>query len=88
MEHLRELGYDEVPTHYQEAALVYFGARGQKVDLAKLGIRRDTYQRYLRFVQLERATRSTQGQEALNRLIAEFGTSYYFFFQFGRVGAT
>ncbi len=87
MDRLRDLGYQRVPMHLEEAMLIYYGLSGQKVDLTKVGISRATYQRYLAFVQLDTASQRSNQQTALNRLVREFGASYFFYFKFGRVGA-
>lgn len=86
MERLNELGYQEIPTLYEEAILIYFGSQGQKVDLNKFNIKRDTFERYAKFVQLRNAMQPHNHQAVLNRLIVEFGSSYFFYFTFGRVG--
>ncbi len=86
MERLKELGYQEIPTLYEEAILIYFGSQGQKVDLNKFNIKRDTFERYAKFVQLRNAMQPQNRQAILNRLIVEFGSSYFFYFTFGRVG--
>jgi hypothetical protein len=88
MERLNELGYQEIPTLYEEAILIYFGSQGQKVDLNKFNIKRDTFERYAKFVQLRNAMQSQNRQAILRRLIVEFGGSYFFYFTFGRVGLT
>lgn len=84
---LDDLGYKGVPTHYEEAMLIHYGSLGQKVDLAKLGISQQAYQRYVTFIQLERSIQSVNRQAALNRLVHEFGTTYFFYCRFGQVGA-
>ena len=86
MEQLNELGYQAIPTLYEEAILIYFGSQGQKVDLNKFNIKRNTFERYTKFVQLRNAIQPNNRQAVLNRLIIEFGSSYFFYFTFGRVG--
>jgi hypothetical protein len=86
MEGLGELGYQAIPTLYEEAILIYFGSQGKKVDLSKFNIKRNTFERYAKFVQLRNAMRPHNRQAVLGRLIGEFGSSYFFYFTFGRVG--
>ena len=88
IEHLNDLGYQGIPTLYEEAILIYFGVQGQQVNLNKFNIRRETIQRYMKFVQLRKAMQTVNPQAVLNRLIQEFGSSYFFYFSFGRVGLT
>ena len=86
VERLDDLGYQSVPTLYQEAILIYYGARKQSVDLTRFRISRETLQRYRTFVQIRGAMQPQNRQAALNRLIRDFGTSYFFYYSFGRVG--
>jgi SpoVK/Ycf46/Vps4 family AAA+-type ATPase len=86
MEHLKEFDYDGIPTLYEEAMLIYIGSQGRKIDLSKSNIRRETFDRYVRFVQLKNSMRLENRQVVLTRLISEFGSSYFFYFTFGRVG--
>lgn len=86
MERLHVLGYQAIPTLYEEAILIYFGSQGQKVDLNKFNIKRNTFERYTKFVQLRNAMQPHNRQAVLRRLIVEFGSSYFFYFTFGRVG--
>jgi len=104
MGRLKEFAYDGVPTLYEEAMLVYFGSQGQRIDLNKFNIRRETIDRYMKFVQLRNSMRPDNRQTdmkfvqlrnsmrpdnrqtVLNRLISEFGSSYFFYCTFGLVG--
>ncbi|MCL5279120.1 MAG: DUF6057 family protein [Planctomycetes bacterium] len=86
MGRLRDLDYQGTPTLYQEAMLIYFGSQGGEVDPAKFGISPETLRRYEAFVRLGNAMESQDRRAVLNRLIREFGTSYFFYYTFGRVG--
>ena len=77
---LNQLGYHDVPTLYEEAMLIYYGSRRQKLDLNKLKIKRQTMERYKRFIQLCNSTQTQNRQDAHQRLMAEFGTSYLFYY--------
>jgi len=83
---LEDLGYTKIPTLYEEALLIYCGSKGLSIDLSKSGISPETFHRYQVFVQV-RSTLQPQNQQAVfNRLIREFGATYFFYFSFGRVG--
>lgn len=83
---LGELGYDAIPVLYEEAILIYVNSPGQKPDLSKLKIRRQTVERYQKFVQLRSSVQPQNRPAVLKRLIVEFGNSYFFYFAFGCVG--
>jgi hypothetical protein len=86
MDRLRTLGYPKIPTLYEEAILIHFGTQGRSVDLARFPISQETLQRYETFVPIHNAMQSPNHQLALTRLIREFGTSYFFYYSFGKVG--
>ena len=77
---LNHLGYQDVPTLYEEAMLIYYGSRGRKLNLNELNIKRETIERYKRFVQLCNSMQAQNRQVVLQRLIGEFGTSYFFYY--------
>lgn len=83
---LRDLGYEKIPTLYEEAILVHCEAQLQKVNLAGFTISQETLKRYESFVQIAGGMQSQNRQIAFNRLIREFGASYFFYCSFGRVG--
>ena len=86
VERLDALGYQTIPTLYEEAILIYFGSHGQKIDLGKFKIRPQTIERYTKFIQLRDTVQPHNRQAVLKRLIVEFGSSYFFYFTFGCVG--
>jgi len=77
---LNHLGYQEVPTLYEEAMLIYYGSRGQKLNLDVLNIKRETIERYKRFVQLCNSMQTQNPQGVIQRMLGEFGTSYFFYY--------
>jgi len=79
---LDQLGYQDVPTLYEEAMLIYYGLRGRKLDLNKLNIKRETIERYRRFLQLCNSMQAHNRQVVLRHLLREFGTSYFFYYKF------
>jgi hypothetical protein len=86
IERLERIGYEAVPVLYEEAILIHISSAKQKIDSSKFSISPQTVQRYNRFVQLRNAIRPDNRQAVLNRLILEFGSSYFFFYTFGCVG--
>ncbi len=85
---LHNLGYQKIPTLYEEAILIYYGSAGHQIDLARFGISPETLQRYEAFVQLAGAMQSPNRQAVISRLIRDFGTSYFFYYSFGQAGPT
>lgn len=83
---LDDLGYRTIPTLYEEAILIHFGLRGEKLDVTKFNMKPETIQRYIKFVQIRNAMQPLNRSATLNRLVREFGASYFFYFTFGRVG--
>jgi len=83
---LNDLGYERTPTLYEEALLIYYGSKGMSINLAQSGISPETFQRYQTFVQIRNAMGPQNQQAVLNRLIREFGATYFFYFSFRRVG--
>ena len=86
MVRLDGLGYQTMPVLYEEAILIHLGSHGKIIDSKKFNIRPQTIQRYERFVQLRNTMQPYNRQAVLQRLIVEFGSSYFFYFTFGRVG--
>jgi hypothetical protein len=86
VERLDELGYQGIPTLYEEAILIHVYSRGSNRAVNEFPIRQTTLQRYARFVQLRQSLQSHNRRAALRQLIVEFGTSYFFYFSFGYVG--
>ncbi|MBN2314978.1 MAG: hypothetical protein JXM79_13685 [Sedimentisphaerales bacterium] len=86
MAQIREFDYDGIPTLYEEALLIYFGSQGRKIDFNKSNIRRETFNRYIRFIQLRNSMRPDNRQVVLRSLISEYGSSYFFYSTFGQVG--
>jgi hypothetical protein len=79
---LQDLGYEEIPTLYEEAILIGYGQRRQRLDLAALPVNRQTIERYKRFVQLSDSMGPGNREAVFQRLFQEFGTSYFFYYRF------
>lgn len=86
MERLPNLGYQAIPTLYEEAILIHYGSRAQAVDLDKFNVSPGTLHRYEAFAQIRNTMGPQNSQAVLNRLVRDFGTSYFFYYCFGRVG--
>jgi hypothetical protein len=81
---LNDLGYQDVPILYEEAMLLYHASRNQRLNLTKLNIKRETFERYKRFVTLGNSMQGPNRQVVLQQLIREFGSSssYFFYYKF------
>jgi hypothetical protein len=85
----RIFNYSEIPTHYEEALVL-----AQKLKGAPLAIpdingkqpRAETIQRFERFNE-QVALRSNDLQRAKIELVAEFGSTYWYYYTFGASGA-
>ena len=86
MERLNGLGYQVIPTLYEEAILIHLGSQGQKADSGKFNITPETIDRCTKFEQLISSVRPHNRRAVLERLISEFGNSYFFYCTFRRVG--
>jgi hypothetical protein len=83
---LHDLGYERVPTLYEEALLIHSATTGQRLDPSRFDASQDTLQRFETFRRIASALQTKDRQAALNRLIRDFGTSYLFYYRFGQVG--
>ena len=85
----RNFNYSELPTHYEEALVL-----AQKLKGAPLAIpdsngkqpRAETIQRFERFNE-QVALRGNDLQRAKIELVAEFGSTYWYYYTFGASGA-
>ena len=77
---LNRLGYQDAPTLFEEAILIYYGSRGRKLNLNELNIKRQTIERYNQFMQLCNSMQTQNRQEVSQQLIGQFGTSYLFYY--------
>ena len=76
------LAYQEVPILYEEAALMHHASRNQRLNLKQVNIRRKTFERFTQFITLCNALKGPNPQAAQQRLMREFGTSYFFYYRF------
>jgi hypothetical protein len=73
---LRDLGFDRIPTHYAEAALMHWQATGQQPDLDGWQIDRETAARFESLLHLMRDPE----RDARSAARAASGTYYEYFF--------
>jgi hypothetical protein len=78
--------YPSTPALYQEAAVIYYMAQKKAIDTKRIPIAPDTLKRQRRFMQLNAAFQKTKQRALLRQLIEEFGSSYFFYHTFRRVG--
>ncbi|MEN6334921.1 MAG: DUF6057 family protein [Phycisphaerales bacterium] len=81
-----DLGYQGIPTLYEEAIVIHYGNQGRMQDLARINVSQETIKRYETFLQLRYSMRPQNQQAVLNLLIRDFGSRYFFYYSFGRVG--
>ncbi|HON92010.1 MAG TPA: DUF6057 family protein [Sedimentisphaerales bacterium] len=86
LKRLDALGYRGIPPLYEEALVIHYGNLGRLADLAKSNVNPETVRRYETFLQLRYSMRPQNQQAVLNLLIRDFGSSYFFYYSFGRVG--
>lgn len=79
---LANLGYQEIPTLYEEAMLIYQGMSSRKPDFGTFKIKSETIGRYNRFVRMYNSMQPQNRQIVIQQLIQEFGTSYFFYYSF------
>jgi hypothetical protein len=82
IERLEALGYPDIPALYEEAMLIYHGSRRQPLNLNRLNISHGAIGRYQRFIRLNNSMRAHNRHVVLQHLLREFGTSYFFYYQF------
>ena len=88
MHHLRDLGYDHIPRHYEEGVLLFEKENGRQVDRGGLAISRASLQSFADFSEAlgaaERRPDAPGGVPAA--LVRRFGQTYYFYYHFGSPG--
>ena len=86
LERVNTFDYEGLPTYYEEALLIWRTMNRQPIDPAALGISPETFKRYQAFLEASRAMKTGDPQAGMARLVRDFGTSYFFYYGFGRVG--
>jgi hypothetical protein len=85
LKYLKGLGYERIPTHYQEAVIVYEGLTKEPVNLGDYIIDPEVRQRGKKLTRTFNMLMPDK-KAAYDTLIKEFGGSYYFYFIFGVSG--
>lgn len=83
---LEEFGYKRIPTHYQQALVIYNGTSGKKTDLGKYKLDKEILQASGIFSNTLNRFKGNKSQ-AFKALAKDFSTSYYFYYVFDRSGA-
>jgi hypothetical protein len=85
IELMRNLGYAELPPHYEEAALVYIYEKRKPLNLS--GYRANP-QKQRQFEEFTRILDSNDGnkQAASKELLKKFRNTYFFYYMYERSG--
>ena len=84
---LSDLGYREIPRHYQEAIVVYAGVTGRQPRLGKYRLSSEVLRAAKQFAEIRASAASPE--EAVGRaLAAGLGDTYFFYFTYRASGAS
>lgn len=78
---LKALGYTRIPRHIEEAAMIYYNAKGAFPDLGGLSVSNETLARFDQYVAAFKANRQNMSL-AKERLGALFGNTFMYFYHF------
>ncbi len=81
---LASLGYQDIPIHYEEALLLYYGLQGRMREADAWPIRAATRQRFSEFARLNNALETGDRQAILGQLHQNFGASYFLYYRLHR----
>jgi len=86
LEHLKDFNYPELPTHYEEAALIYIYGTGKSINLSDYS---SSPQKRRQIEDFSRILSSYGGnkQAASKELSKKFHNTYFFFYVYGSSGA-
>lgn len=80
--HLKEMGYEKLPQHYEEAIVIYMmGTGGKDMDLHGWQVRPETITQGIEFSRIYSLNRNNI-QNARAALEPKFGKSYFFYYIF------
>jgi len=82
---LGELGYARIPTHMEEAVMIYSSMTRRQVPLFGMQISPQTVQRYNEFTAVLKRLGGDKGT-AMGAMAADFGGSYFFYYMFNISG--
>lgn len=77
-QHLDNLGYAEIPRHYQEAVLLYTATTGKYVNLGNRKIAHETQQRFDNFRNIAKANKN-EPMARLKVLLKDYSDTYYYY---------
>jgi hypothetical protein len=83
--HSQGFGYEQLPTHYEEAMAIYEIMTGKPLVIGAWRVSPDMQARARRFVSIAEELDDKPG-EAQQKLAPEFGRTYFFFLRFARSG--
>lgn len=78
---LRDLGYEKIPLHYEEALVLYTGLSGKNVIPEGFMISSATRERFHDYARIFAANRYDLNQAA-RKLYSKFGSTFWFYMQF------
>ena len=86
IERLKELGYPRIPTHYEEASLVYVASTGKRIRISGYKASDTLRQRIDDFGQIL-GKYGANKQAAFNELASKYRDTYFFYFLYAPSGA-
>jgi hypothetical protein len=81
---LKELGYDRIPTHYEEALIFYMALTKQNCLPEGYSIGVETKQHFHNYAELFAQFRNSQ-EFAAQQLYPQYGNTFWFHMQFGKI---
>jgi hypothetical protein len=86
IERLKDLGYQRIPTHYEEATLVYVASTGNRIRISGYKASDTLRQRIDDFGQILRKYGANK-QAAFTELVSKYRDTYFFYFLYAPSGA-
>jgi hypothetical protein len=86
IERLKDLGYQQIPTHYEEASLVYVASTGKRIRISGYKASDTLRQRIDDFSQILRKYGANK-QAAFTELAGKYRDTYFFYFLYAPSGA-
>jgi uncharacterized membrane protein YhdT len=77
---LKDLGYKEIPVHYEEALIFYMGYKKKNVVPEGYGIHKETYQHFQEYARAFGA--QSRNSSAADQLSLSFGGTYWYYLHF------
>ena len=81
-DYFQRFPYHGIPTHYEEALLVYQNMNPTENITAQYPISQQTISRFNDYVQAYKQVRSTPDKQMMKNLHQQFGNTYWFYFHF------